>query len=74
MHLQAGAPLKHAKQQHNQKLTRQLFVQNAKILRNTNDFTILYIQEALLIRKHNPTINIQETNSLQHRTLTLLGG
>ena len=69
MHLQSGAPKKHLLQVHSKILTREMLVNNTKIIRSESNFTRLQIIEALLIQKLRPQINIQDTGTC--RTLLL---
>ena len=71
MHLQSGGPSKHMSEHHNQPITRQLLVDNTKILHQENDYNRLQIKEALLIKNKRPYINNQCTGTC--RTLMLLG-
>ena len=63
MHLQSGAPKKHSLQAHSKILTREMLVNNTKIIRSESNFTRLQILEALLIQKLRPQINIQDTGT-----------
>ena len=69
MHLQAGAPLVHTKNELNVKLTRDMLVNNTEILHRINEFDRLLIVEALLIHKDKPKLNRQQTGMI--RTLNL---
>ena len=68
-HLQSGAPKQHTLIEHNIDLSRTQMVQNTKILYHAPDFHRLTIMEALLIRRHKPIINQQDTGIT--RTLQL---
>ena len=65
MHLQAGAPLKHTKDVHNQELTRKMLIENTKIIHKINDYHRLVITEALLISEENPLLNRQDTGNIK---------
>ena len=69
MHLGSGGPKAHLQNHHNSQITRQVLVDNTKILYQINDYHRLHIMEALLIHKNNPSINAQSTGS--SRTLKL---
>ena len=70
MHLGSGGPKSHNEDNHNQNpISRELMVENTKILRRENDFRRLQIYEALIIQQKRPLINNQVTGSC--RTLKL---
>ena len=71
MHLQHGGPLTHTEQHHTEHLTRQLLVQNTKILAKARDRRRLVALEAIYIREMDPTIN-KQINA--RGTLQLRGG
>ena len=73
MHLGSGAPKSHTDTSHHHSLlTRDMMVDNTKIIRKENDIRRLQIYEALLIKQKCPTINIQDTGI--SRTLKLFNG
>ena len=61
MHKQNGAILEHVRDVHKTDLTRENIVNNTKIIRRINDPIRLQIAESLLIKKHRPIINRQDT-------------
>ena len=61
IHKSSGAPKKHLNEHHNAPLTRELLVQNTKIIRTEKDPYRLQICEALLIQTKKPSLNIQTT-------------
>ena len=65
MHLGSGAPKTHTEEQHNMALTREIMVNNTKIIRREDDPRRLKIYEALLIQQKQPSINNQETGYAQ---------
>ena len=70
MHLGSGAPKSHTEASHRHSLlSREMMVQNTKIIRKENDIRRLPIYEALIIQQKCPTINNQDTGS--SRTLKL---
>ena len=70
MHLGSGAPKKHTEISHRQSpLSREMMVENTKIIRKENDTRRLPIYEALIIQQKCPSINKQDTGLL--RTLKL---
>ena len=71
MHLSAGGPLKHMTNTHNKTLTRNILVENTKILHQNHDVNRLELLEALVVYKNKPTINKQATGI--SRTLELFG-
>ena len=71
MHLGSGAPKSHTEASHrHSSLSRDVMVQNTKIIRKENDTRRLPIYEALIIQQKCPIINNQDTGS--SRTLKLL--
>ena len=60
MHLQEGAPKDHFHQTHNTKITRNILVDNTKIIHRNNDPTKVEIAEALIIQEHTPPLNSQK--------------
>ena len=64
-----GAPKSHHENIHNLPITRNILVNNTKILRGENDNNRLMIIEALLIQSKQPVLNQQVTGSC--RTLKL---
>jgi hypothetical protein len=72
MHLSSGAPKKRMKDEHNVTLTRQILVENTKILKQFHDPSRLAIYEALLVRENSHSINLQDTGCT--RTLKLFSG
>ena len=71
MHLGSGAPKSHTGSRHRDILTRDMMVNNTRIIRRENDKSRLPIYEALLIKRNNPIINKQDTG--YQRTLKLFG-
>ena len=71
MHVGSGAPKSHTRSHHRNTLTRDMLVNNTKIIRRENDKTRLHIYEALIIQQQNPVINMQDTGYT--RTLKLFG-
>ena len=70
MHLGSGAPKSHTETSHqHSSLTRDIMVENTKIIRKENDIRRLQIYEALIIKQKCPTINNQDTGI--SRTLKL---
>ena len=69
MHLASGGPKQHALVNHNLPLTRADLVNNRKILLTEFNHNKLYITEAILIQKMQPSINNQSTGT--NRTLKL---
>jgi hypothetical protein len=68
MHLQSGAIMNHHKRFHmsdnpelSTPLTRDLLVNNTRVLHRINDSNRLSIVEALIIKNRNPNINKQNT-------------
>ena len=70
MHLVNGAPKIHTQLEHQQQLTLSMLVNNTKILLTERNTNRLEIKEALLILKHKPSLNNQNTGTA--RTLKLL--
>jgi hypothetical protein len=68
-HLQSGAPKQHASDFHDTILTRDMMVNNTKVIYRAADPFRLKIAESLLIRKNNPVINRQDTGFV--RTIRL---
>ena len=62
MHLQNGSIRNHFQDQHDTTLTREIIVNNTKIIEKAKDRYHLAIKEALLIMNTNPIINRQENN------------
>ena len=70
MHLSSGGPKNHNLAIHKENpISRDIMVENTKIIRREDDFRRLLIYEALLIQLKNPEINNQITGSA--RTLKL---
>ena len=70
MHLSSGGPKNHNAAAHKRSpISRDLMVENTRILRRENDNRRLQIYESLLIQQKNPEINNQITGSA--RTLKL---
>ena len=69
MHLNSGGPKTHMTTTHNDNLTRNILVNDTKILRREPNHNRLKILEALLIQEKRPVINQQITGSC--RTLLL---
>ena len=65
-HLQNGAPKQHQVTRHNTPLTRKQLEDGTKILAYENDARRLAILEALFIKEHSPSMNLQS-----HDLLTL---
>ena len=65
-HLQNGAPKQHQVTRHNTLLTRKQLEDGTKILAYENDARRLAILEALFIKEHSPSMNLQS-----HDLLTL---
>ena len=63
MHLSSGAPKSHTLDTHNTPLTRDMLVNNTKIIDKQKDFNRLRILEALTIMKHKPILNGQNTGT-----------
>ena len=63
MHLASGAPKLHSQDDHQTTLTREMLVNNTKIIDKQTDFSRLKILEALLIMKHKPILNGQNTGT-----------
>lgn len=60
MHLQEGAPKEHFHQAHGTKITRNILVDNTKIIHRNNNPTKVEIAEALIIQEHTPPLNSQK--------------
>ena len=58
MHLNNGAPFQHYLKKHNENLTREILVNNTKIIFRSSDINRLSIAEALLIKETGPLINV----------------
>ena len=69
MHLQHGSPKLHTSQQHHVNLTREMLVDNTKVLRYEIDYERLHILESLFIKNSHPSLNNQDTGTV--RTLKL---
>ena len=69
MHLASGGPKSHLDTAYGTKLTREILVNNTKIINTNNDPFRIQIMEALLIKQNKPSINSQVKGS--HRTLKL---
>ena len=70
MHLSSGGPKSHNLSIHQgSPISRELLVDNTKIVRRESDFRRLQIYEALIIQQKRPKINLQVTGSC--RTLKL---
>ena len=59
MHKQQGALNNHMNKEHNRDITRNVLVENTKIMCSSNDQRRLWVLEALYIREHSPHINKQ---------------
>ena len=59
MHLAAGAPKKHLKEEHSIAITRKTLEENIEIIDRCLDGRRLSILEALHIKENNPKLNIQ---------------
>ena len=58
MHLQNGGPKKHCAEARNHSpLTREMLVENTKIVRKENDFHRLERYESLIIQQKSSTLN-----------------
>ena len=62
IHNQNGSILKHFKDEHKCRPTREQLVENTSIIAKDNDKYRLSIKEALIILKSNPSLNIQSDN------------
>ena len=69
MHKGGGAPKSHHENVHDLPITRNILVNNTKIIKAENDNNRLMIIEALLIQSKQPVLNQQVTGSC--RTLKL---
>ena len=58
-HLQTGTPKTHTLPEHGITLSREMLVNNTKIIDSTGDKRRLQIKEALHIQKIKPSMNVQ---------------
>ena len=65
MHEAQGAPRNYLNRKHDKQLSRQMLLNNTKILRMENDTNRLNISETLTIRDKNHVINIKKATVMQ---------